>query len=730
VPAAAAWAVAAALVGANSTVAAVVTLTCGLLTALCSGRWRPLAMVLVCAAAVAGSCAWRLAALESSPVRSLAEQRTTAVVDAVVRSDPRRFSRFGDDSAVVRLDVQRLTIGQSEGETLSGHFPVVAFVRDAAVDLAVGRRITAYGRLEPSRETDCVAILQVKQRSPAVAGAWWWRGADRVRAGVRHAVRHGPSDSRALIPALVDGDDGALRQPVRDEFQRTGLTHLLAVSGTNLTIVLVLVLALARASGLGRRRLLGVGFLAVVGFVLLARPDPSVVRAAAMGSVGLVAVVVGGTGGLRTLATAVLGLLFVDPWLSRSAGFVLSVCATFGILVAAHPLAARFSRWMPRWLALTFAVPLAAQWACMPAIVALSGQISVVGIAANVLVAPLVAPATIAGLLGGLLDLVPGGLSVIPGAVAGVIGVAILTVAHIAAGFAGAVIPWRAHWWLLVLAMPPVGYGLWRVADRPMVIVGLAIGLSLGLVRPPQVGWPPNGWLMVTCDVGQGDATVLRAGSDAAVLVDTGPDPLSIDGCLRRLHVRQLPLVVITHAHADHIDGWGGAVRGRSVGRVFHGPSGGPGTLTSIGDRFRVGPVTLDVLWPPRDMVKPDANDGTAMNNSSVVMTATTRGIVLMLAGDVETEAQSSIVESGGPLAADVLKFPHHGSGRQSPEFLHAVGARIATISVGLGNDYGHPAAAALAMLRQTGTDWHRTDREGDIAVALDDGRLRVVTRH
>jgi competence protein ComEC len=730
VPAATAWGVAAALVGANSAVAAVVTVACGLLAALCSGRWRPLAMALVCVAAVAGSCAWRLAALESSPVRSLAEQRSTAAVDAVVRSDPRRFSRFGNDSAVVRLDVQRLTIGQSAGETLSGHFPVVAFVRDVGVDLVVGRRITAYGRLEPSRETDCVAILQVKQRSPAVAGAWWWSGAERVRAGVRHAVRHGPSDARALIPALVDGDDGALRQQVRDEFQRTGLTHLLAVSGTNLTIVLALALAVARASGLGRRRLLGFGFLAVVGFVLLARPDPSVVRAAAMGTVGLVAVVVGGRGGLRTLSTAVLGLLFVDPWLSRSAGFVLSVCATFGILVAAHPLAARFSRWMPRWLALTFAVPLAAQWACLPAIVALSGQISVVGIAANVLVAPLVAPATIAGLLGGLLDLVWGGLSVIPGSVAGGIGVAILTVAHVAAGFAGAVIPWRAHWWVLVLAMPPVGYGLWRVADRPMVIVGLAIGLSLGLVRPPQVGWPPDGWLMVACDVGQGDATVVRVGPGSALLVDAGPDPLTVDGCLRRLHVKRLPIVVITHTHADHLNGWAGAVRGRIVGRVLHGSSGGPGTSVVAGDGFHLGSLDIETVWPPIGAVAPDRADGTAMNNSSVVMRVTIRGVVLLLAGDVETEAQEAIVSSAMRIDADVLKFPHHGSARQSTEFLRSVGASVATISVGEGNDYGHPDPEALKMLTKGGTAWRRTDRDGDIAIALGDGRIRVVTRH
>jgi competence protein ComEC len=283
---------------------------------------------------------------------------------------------------------------------------------------------------------------------------------------------------------------------------------------------------------------------------------------------------------------------------------------------------------------------------------------------------------------------------------------------------------------VLLIVLPPVGYGLWRVADQPMVMVGLAVGLSLALVRPPQVGWPPDGWLMVACDVGQGDATVVRAGPRSALLVDAGPDPLAVDGCLRRLRVDHLPLVVITHAHVDHVAGWPGARRGRAVGRVLRGPSGGPGSPVVAGDRFRLGPVGIDVVWPPADAIAPGRADGTAMNNASVVLRATIRGVDLLLAGDVETEAQDAIVGSGLPLDADVLKFPHHGSSRQSTEFLRAVGAGFATISAGADNDYGHPSREALRLLHQGGTAWRRTDRSGDIAIALVGGRIRVVTRH
>lgn len=700
---------------------------CVVVALACGGRWRGIAAVLACAAAVAVSCGWRSAALESSPLRELADRRAEVTVDAVVSSEPRQFERFGSTSALVQLDVRRAT---AEEVTVSGHMPVLAVLPDEARGLAMGRRVLLTGRLRPPGKPDAVAALDVERRSQAVAGPWWWRAADRVRAGVHHAVRPGPADARALVPALVDGDDSALSKRIQEEFRRAGLTHLLAVSGTNLMIVLLLVLSLSRAAGIGRRWQLVVGAVAVVGFVLVARPDPSVLRAAAMGSIGLAAAIVGGRGGIQVLASAVLVLLFVDPWLARAPGFILSVLATAGIVIGAQPFAAKFARWMPRWCALTIAVPLVAQLACLPALVLLSGQISVVGLAANLVAAPLVAPTTVGGLAGGLLDLVSGRLAQVPGFLATMCGALIIDVAHVAANLSGAVVPWRAPAWVLMVAFPLLLLGLWRIADRPAVVCGLAIGLSLAVARLPQLGWPPDDWLMVACDVGQGDATAINVGAGSAVLVDAGQEPFAVDQCLRRLGIRALPLVVVTHAHADHLAGWAGAVRGRRVGTVVRGQSGGPGDLTVAGEQFRVGPVRFDVLWPPANLSTPVADDGTSMNNASVVLRATSGGASILLAGDIETEAQDAILASGVDVASAVLKFPHHGSGRQSAQFLDAVGATIATISVGADNDYGHPAASALQLLRGANADWRRTDIDGDIAIVLRGGRLLVVTRH
>ena len=691
-------------------------------------------MVAVGVAAVAASCAWRLAQDQHSPLDALAEQHRLVTLDAEVSRDARVFSRFGHQSAVVGVRVLRAS---AKDVTVATRDQATAFVDGSSGDLVVGRRLTMVGRLAPSDSTSEVATIDVVRRTHARPAVWWWEASERVRAGVRHAVDHTGTNPSALVPALVDGDDQHVSDQVQEEFRRSGLTHLLAVSGTNLTIVLAVVLVLARALGAPRRALVLLGLASVLGFVLLARPDPSVVRAAGMGVVGLAALGLGNRGGMRALSVAVLALLFLDPWLSRSAGFILSVCATAGILLGAPPLTRRLEGWLPRWVALAVAVPVAAQLACTPAIAALSGEVSLVAVFANVLAGPLVAPATVAGLAGGLIDLVSPTVARLPGTVAGGCASAILQVGHMSSSLAGASLGWRAPWWLLVVLAPLVFAVVWRLARHPAVVVGLVLGVGIGMWRPPQAGWPPDGWVMVACDVGQGDATVVATGASSAMLVDAGPEPAPVDRCLDRLHVQRLPVVAITHSHADHVGGWTGAASGRDIGVLLVGPSGGPRSTpvrrVAAGEWFAVGRLRVEALWPPAGEPAPDIQDGSAMNDASLVLRVTVPGrhpLRLLLTGDVEPDAQEELLRIHPDLAADVVKMPHHGSSRQSPGFFDAVGARVATISAGEGNDYGHPAAAALRLLRDQQVAWWRTDLDGDIAVVMRDGRLSVVTQH
>lgn len=726
------------MVGGSSVLALVVAVAAVLVagTAVGRPRVRSFALVAVCVAAVAASCAWRLGQTQHSPLDDMVEQHRLATLDVEVSRDARVFTRFGRDAGVVGVLVLRATTNDT---TVATRDLATAFVDGPTDDLVVGRRLTMVGRLAPSNTTSEVATIDVVRRSPTRPAAWWWEASERVRAGVRQAVAHTGRDQSALVPALVDGDDQRISEEVQEEFRRSGLTHLLAVSGTNLTIVLAVVLLLARSLGAPRRVLVVLGLVSVAGFVLLARPDPSVVRAAAMGVVGLAALGLGSRGGIRALSVAIVALLFIDPWLSRSLGFVLSVCATAGILLAAPPLAGRLERWMPRWCALAVAVPIAAQLACTPAIAAISGEVSLVAVFANVLAGPLVAPATVAGLAGGLLDLVSAPVARIPGTVAGWCVSVILEISHVASSLSGASLAWRAPWWLLIVLVPLVFVVLWRLARHPVVVVGIALGVGLGMWRPPQVGWPPDGWVMVACDVGQGDATVVATGDGSAMLVDVGPEPVAVDRCLDRLRVDDLAVVAITHAHADHVDGWTGMVAGRDVGTVLVGPTGGPRDLDVVPERvaagqaFGVGQLSVEVLWPAAAQAAPAESDGSAMNDASLVLRVTLTGdrpLRLLLTGDVEPDAQEALVRLHPDLAADVIKMPHHGSGRQSDRFFTAVGARVATISAGKDNDYGHPAAAALRLLRNHHVDWWRTDTDGDIAVVVRDGDLSVVSRH
>jgi competence protein ComEC len=730
VPAAAAvWSLAAWLVTAGSTAAAIVAAAAVLAAGLPwrRGRAVPVLLAAVCVAAVAASCAWRLATIESSPLVDLALSGRHVTLEVQISRDARTFERRGTESTLVEVIVRRVVAGQVD---IRLRDRATAFFDERVDDLVVGRRFVLRGRLDPAEASDESVTIDVDRHAPSVDAAWWWDASEHVRAGVRRSVAHLGAEPRGLVPALVDGDETGISDGIDEDFRRSGLTHLMAVSGTNLTIVLAVTMAVARAAGVRRRGMWVVGGLSIAAFVLLARPEPSVVRAAAMGAVGVAALGFGSRGGLRALCWAVVALLFLDPWLARSPGFVLSASATAGILLLAPLFARRLETWMPRWCALAIGVPVAAQLVCTPALAALSGEVSLVAVFANLLAAPAVAPATVAGLAGGLLAMLWAPLGQLCGIVAGACASWILTVGHTAAGLDAASLEWHAPWQVLLVLVPVVTWVMLRMSARPALFAGLVLGVAVAVWRPPETGWPPPGWVMVSCDVGQGDASVLPVADDEAVVVDVGEEDAPVDRCLTSLGVDVIRVLVLTHGDADHVDGWRGATDGRRVDQVVVGTSGGPDIpgvprhVAQAGESFSVGDTSADVLWPPAD--EPPAGDRNAV---SVVLRASVRGVRVLLTGDVGAEAQQRILRSDVDVSADVLKVPHHGSADQEPRFIDQVGARIATVSAGEHNDYGHPTAELLSLLRTRGTKWWRTDLDGDIAVVLRDGRLHVVHR-
>jgi competence protein ComEC len=717
--------------------------------------WRGRAVVtlagcLLAAMAVAGVSSVRIEVNRTGAVAGLAGQGAAVSVLGRVTSDPvLRPGRFGD------YTLTRVTVSEvvGRGVTHRTRVPVLVIGDASWSRVQLGSRVSATGRLGPADGPDLAGVLSTGRPARVVQPPGEvLAGAAAVRAGLRRSVSGAPPEARALVPALVVGDDRQMSPEVVEDFRTTGLTHLAAVSGTNLTLVVGFALVLARWVGVRARGLVLVGALGVAGFVLLARPEPSVLRAAAMGSVALVGM--GSRGrdrGIRALGVAVLVLLLLDPWLVRSVGFALSSLATAGILFLGPPFRDALATWLPRWAAEALAVPFAAQLACTPVIAAISGQVSLVAVLANLLVAAAVAPATVLGLVGGLTVLVVPPLGHLCGWSAGVCASWIVAVATHLARLPTAAVDWSSG----VVPVVVLGVlctvaclGATRVLRRAGWSLCVAVLLVVVVVRPlPSPGWPPPGWVVVACDVGQGDGLVLNAGAGSAVVVDVGPDPQAMDRCLTRLGVRALPVVVLTHFHADHIDGLPAVLAHHRAGELdvtaTEDPASGarevhtwaraagvPVRVPSYGEVRRVGALTWQVVGPVRTPgAASTGEEGSRANNASLVLLLETRGIRVLLGGDMEPEAQEALARASPGLRVDVLKVPHHGSRYQDPDLLAGLGARLAVVSVGRDNDYGHPASSTIGLLRRAGMRVERTDQDGDVAVTVRDGRLGVQAR-
>jgi competence protein ComEC len=714
-------------------------------------RWVLVGVLLgvVCGAA---STAARVAVRDAEPLAGLARDRVSVTADLVVTDDPRplRGSTGRPPTYAVPAELTHLR-HEAVSVRLSARVLVLAGDRSWR-SLLPGQQVTAVGRLGPPHRGDLRAAVLSVTAAPLSVGAppWAQRAAERLRAGLRHACAPLPVEPGGLLPGLVVGDTSRLEPAVADDFTRTGMTHLVAVSGSNVAIVIGAVLLLTRWCRAGPRLAAILGAVALVGFVILVRPSPSVLRAAAMGALGLVALAAGRPrAAVPALAATVAVLVIVDPQLAVDAGFALSVLATAGLLL----IAPRWrdvlrERGVPAGLAEALAIPAAAQVACAPVIAAISGTVGLAAVPANLLAVPAVAPATVLG-----------------------VGAALLSVCWPAgAEWAAWLASWPARWLVLVArygAEAPAGVAPWPagvagglllaallgaalvggrqpVVRQLVVVSGLAAILGVLPVRLVDGGWPPSGWLVVACDVGQGDAVVLPTGPGDAAVVDAGPDPAATDRCLGRLGVRHVSLLVITHFHVDHVAGIAGVFRGRSVAAIvttaYPEPAAGhdavlaaataehvPVHVAVAGSAYRLGAMLLCVLGPVRTVTGTRSDP----NNNSLVLLATAGGRRVLLAGDAEEEEQHLVLDAVGAsaLRADVLKLAHHGSSYQDPAFLDAVAPAVALVSVGAGNPYGHPNAAVLARLARSGARVLRTDQDSDAAVVLTPDGLAVVVR-
>jgi competence protein ComEC len=752
------WIVAFAAVG-----AAVVAALALILTARRAwlGGWAVTGAVL---AFLLGAAAGHRAVTSAGPVSALAAQRAVVSLHATVAAEPRPVRTdhgggpSGDGAAV--LSVVRLDVSEVRGR---GHLtpvasPVLVIGNGPAWSSLRWRdEVEVVVRLGPAEPgDDVVAVAAPKGPVTVVAHAGGvFAAADHVRERFRAATDPLWSDARGLVPALVVGDTSRTPPDLTTAMLDTGLSHLSAVSGSNVTFVLAGVMWACGLVGVRRRWRPPTAVVALLGFVVLARPEPSVVRAAVMGLVGMLALSTSRRrAGIPALAGALVVLLVWDPWLSRSYGFALSSLATMGLLVLARPWGTALARVLPgplKPLGPVLAIPVAAQAVCAPVVVPLQGSVSVVAVLANLLAAPFVAPTTLVGVAAAIVSVAwTTGASWLAWGAA-VPAQAIAAVARWCSGLPFGSVAWGdsagAAVLLAVVTLTAVALAPWawhRTRHRPTVALAVVV-LTTGMAAPTTpISWPPPGWVLIACDVGQGDGLVADNGGGHVVVIDAGPEPEPMRRCLDRVGATVVDLVVLTHYHADHVGGLA-AVLERPVAEIRASPVQDPpaeaqrvarlaaahrtplGELRA-GQSLTVGGVRAEVWWPARRI-----DSGSVPNNGSIVLTMHLRGVTILLAGDIEREAAAQVVresqlDPGRWGSIDVLKVAHHGSSNRDDRLLDRVAGRLAVISVGEGNDYGHPAPALMNALQQRGFAVHRTDTEGDVAVVTDGSDVSAVS--
>nr|WP_292832063.1 ComEC/Rec2 family competence protein [Microbacterium sp.] len=682
---------------------------------------------------------------------------TSVAVSAEPRADAAEWQLGGGRA----LEAEAAVVGKIERTTTGWRFdaqlrslatgavarvqavPVVVRISSVPAGLDLGAVVAVSGTAWPADPGQRAVLVIQSTGEPRVLSppGGVFAAASALRHGLLATTAGLPQPAAGLIAGLAVGDTSDVSVDLDAAMKASSLSHLTAVSGANCALVVGIAFACAALCGARRGLRVVIGLAALAGFVVLVSPEPSVVRAAVMAAIAMLGVLLGRMGaGVSLLSTAVGVILMVDPWQAGSLGFALSVAATGALLLGAGPIADGLSRWMPSALALALSVPLAAQLACGPLLILIAPQVPVYGVLANLLAAPAAPVGTVLGLLA----CVTAGIPLLGPGVAAIAWLPAAWIAGTADVFArapGASMPWiEGVPGLVVLALLGAavvgvivsGPGRVRAGSAFVVAVGLVLMLALGpiagMLTRAQV---PERWAIAACDVGQGDAVLVRS-AGAVALIDTGPDPGRLRACLQLLGVERIDLLVLTHFDLDHRGGVD-AVRGR-VGTVLHGPPGGIEHQRALdalaaggarleravlGQRGALGDARWRVLWPQRDTLP--------SNDASVVIDVEGGGVPgALFLGDLSGAGQQAFA-ARAILRAHyaVIKVAHHGSADQHPALYAATAPTLAVISVGE-NTYGHPRAETIDFLLDDHARVVRTDQGGTVAVWSEPGALRI----
>ncbi len=692
--------------------------------------------IVALAAALGGLLAGgaRLHAIDRGALRGRPGEHVT--LDGFVAGVPRR----NDGEVDVRVDSPR--------------GPVLVVAPEPVGDLTVGGEIRADGVLqapEPWRAAylrrQGVAMLlltdRIDERPGRRGGFEGW--VDGIRERAEAALGRGmPDREAALARGFVLGEDDRIDHQVRADFQRSNLTHLLAVSGENVILLCVLAWPLLALLGLPlRSRLIGALCLIAI-YVPVTGAGPSIQRAGVMGAAGLIAALADRPRSRwYAVLLAVAVTLAINPRADGDVGWQLSFAAVIGIMLWAKRLAVLISGGAQGGsarvaLAEAVAVTAAATVATAPLMAEAFDQFSPAALPANVLAAPAVAPAMWLGMLSGI----AGQLPLFP--VEPLNWVDSLCLAYV-----GQIAHWLAEpdWallsvhlrsvWAVIAAYAVLIAGmellLRRLSGRgSLVIRRLLVPAGVGAAVLGLLVWqpfgssvapaPPAADLVVrVLDVGQGDSILLDPPDGDPVLVDTGPPGDGVEDRLHELGISSLAAIVISHDQSDHSGDLRELLGSVRVKRLVYGRedlrlraaalgAGAEPYRLAEGGEIDSGPLHITALWPPRELLGETGEDP---NLLCLVLVAQWRHFSMLLTGDAEAEA---VPMDPGPI--DVLKVAHHGSADDGlGPLLERSVPKLAVISVGAGNPYGHPTQATLSELRDHGVPTMRTDADGEIDI-------------
>ncbi len=682
-----------------------------------------------------------------------------------------------DQYVNLHVAVQRLTLADGTSRPVQGQvlvranrFPVIPY----------GAQVAVNGRLQTPPEDETfsykdylarqgvysimsqarVEILAEGMGSPLLQAIFAVK--QKAQAAINHLI---PDPEAALLSGILLGNDNGIPPDLAEDFRTTGLTHIIAISGFNIAILIAILISLVDPF-LPRRTAVLVAVIGVILYTILVGADASVVRAAIMGSIFLFTSRWLGRPNyaFASLFFAGFVMTLLNPMTFWDVGFQLSFMATLGLMLYADP----FTRWTRRQLTRVVDRPvsnqimgilseavlltMAAQILTLPLMIAYFRQLSLISLAANALVLPIQPGVMIWGGAATLAGMVWTTLGQPLAWVAWLFLTATIRLVRAFAAVPGASIALNVPPLAIVVLYGIIGAVTWlakveperRTAVTAFLRQNVSQRLALGgsLVALLLVGgWSfsqPDGRLHVTFfDVGQGDAIFIQTPSGRQILVDGGYYPSVLNDQLgRRLPFwdREIDLLVATHPDADHVAGLAGVLARYAVARLLTDGEGlgesaiydavllaaeaqkteimaaQAGQVIAIDDG-----VQLEVLNPGREL------EAGERNNNSVVLRLVYGDFSLLLTGDAEADAETRLMTGGLPVTAVVLKAGHHGSkSSSSPAFMSAVQPRIVIISAGADNKFGHPSPEVLARAQAVGAAVLRTDELGSIEVTTD----------